>query len=133
MVSGMGFIHQSKAQAHVSGLYLSYNDYLNHKLNFATSDSKSTQIYFHEFIGWNNVTVMCDGKKQNFAKREIFGYHNYNTDYRYFENKAYQIVDTAGFCIYSTEKLVQQGKGPKASRLFFQYQAQRCHTTANPG
>ena len=105
----------------MQGLYLSYNDYVNHKLSFTTGtgDTKATQIYFHEFIDWKTVTVMVDGKKKSFVKAEIYGYHNYNNDYRYFENRAYQIMDTTGFCIYSNEKLVQQGKGRRATRVYY--------------
>jgi hypothetical protein len=102
-----------------SGLYLTYNDYLNHKLSYTTDGTKG-RINIHEFIGMNNVTVTGNGKKQQIAKSSLFGYHDSNNnDYRFFGNKAYQIVDTTGFYIYSYDRLAQQGKGPKPMRTYY--------------
>ena len=116
-----GFIEKSNAQK-LNGLYLTYSDYLQHKLSY-TSDPASTngnKIYIHEFIGRANVTVISNGKKIVLPKNEIFGYHDAgNNDYRFNDNKAYQIIDTTGFFIYSYDKLVQQGKGPKPTRVYF--------------
>ena len=117
-----GFIEKSSARKQSCGLYLTYNDYLHHKLSY-TADPASTggtKIFIHEFIGRNNVTVISDGKKLVLPKSEIYGYHDsYNNDYRFHDNKAYQIIDTTGFYIYSYDKLVQQGKGPRPTRVYY--------------
>ena len=117
-----GFIQQSNAQTQSSGLYLTYNDYLHHTLSYATEpgNPKGNKIFIHEFLGRDKVTVISNGIKKVFAKSEIFGYHDAaNNDYRFFDNKAYQIIDTTGFYIYSYDKLVQQGKGPKPTRIYY--------------
>jgi len=121
MLLTFGFIHTSNAQQQSSGLYLTYDDYLHHKLSYAADppNLQGSKIYIHEFIGRNNITVISSGKKIILPKSSVFGYHAYNNDYRFFDNKAYQIIDTAGFYIYSYDKLVQQGKGPKETRVYF--------------
>lgn len=104
-----GFIQQSNAQKQSNGLYLTYNDYLNHKLSYVSS-----KIYTHEFLEGKTVAVISNGQKQVFEKSNVFGYRDdAGNDYRFYSNKAYQIVDTAEFCIYKSDRLVQQGKGPK--------------------
>jgi hypothetical protein len=50
----------------------------------------------------------------------LFGYHDsYGNDYRFYENKAFQVIDTTAFYIYSYDKLIQQGKGPKPTRVYY--------------
>lgn len=115
IVMTFGLIQTSNAQKQSSGLYLTYADYLNHKLSY-TAD----KITIHEFIGMKNVTVISNGKKIIIPKSQLFGYHDSNNnDYRFNDDKAYQIIDTTGFYIYSYDKLVQQGKGPKPTRIYF--------------
>jgi hypothetical protein len=122
IITIFGFIQKSNAQKQSSGLYLTFNDYLHHKLSYITypNDPQGNKIFIHEFIGRSKVIVINNGKKQVFAKSEIFGYHDsYNNDYRFYDNKAYQIIDTTRFCIYSFEKLIQEGKGPKPTRVYY--------------
>lgn len=119
-VLAIAFIPTSQAQTS-KGLYLTYGDYLNHNLSYQTDpgNPKKNMIYIHEFIGQNNVTVVRDGKKQSISKNDLFGYHDNNNDYRFYGSKAYQIIDTTGFYIYSFDKLVQQGKGPRPTRVYY--------------
>lgn len=118
-----GLIQQSNAQKQLKGLYLTSNDYLNHKLSYsADADNPSKNIInIHEFIGKKSVTVITNGKKQLISKSEIFGYHDNNHDYRFYNNLAYQIDDTTGFYIYSHEKLASQmpGKGPRPTKVSY--------------
>jgi hypothetical protein len=117
-----GFIHGSNAQQQSKGLYLTYNDYINHKLSYTANPKQpnGNKILIHEFMGVGHVTVISNGKKTNMEKSGLFGYHdNYGNDYRFFDNKAYQIIDTSEFCIYSYDRLVQEGKGPKAERQYY--------------
>jgi hypothetical protein len=121
IIMTFGFIQKSDAQKQ-SGLYLTYNDYLNHKLSYTTdpANPNGNKIYIHEFLGRNNVTVISNGKKNEFEKSKIFGYSdNTGNDYRFCDDKAYQIIDTTEFCIYSFDKLIQQGKGPKPTRVYY--------------
>jgi hypothetical protein len=115
IIMTFGFIQQSNAQKQSKGLYLTYSDYLSHKLSY-TNDP----IFTHEFLEGSNVTVTSNGQKHDFEKSKLFGYHdNDNNDYRFYDNKAYQIIDTTEFYIYSYDKLIQQGKGPKPTKVYY--------------
>jgi hypothetical protein len=104
-----------KAQS-TTGVYLNENDYKDHKLTYASNTDK---IQLNEFLGGNTITVTNDGKKVSLAKSEIFGYRLANQDYRFYNNVAYKIIDTAGFTLYSREKLTQQAKGYKPTEQYF--------------
>lgn len=122
MIMVLGFIQKSNAQNAACGLYLTYDDYRTHTLRYATEpgSGKGNRINIHEFIGQNKITVISNGKKQVFAKSDVFGYHDgYNNDYRFYNNKAYQIIDTSGFYIYGYDRLAQQGKGPRPTRTYY--------------
>jgi len=113
------FATRSFAQDKATGLYLTAEDYVNHKLSFETNGTDATHITLNEFLDGSKVTVWHDGKKQVFVKNEIFGYHTSNSDYRFFNNVGYKIIDTKDFYIYSHPKLVQQGKGEKLADSFY--------------
>jgi len=122
----LGFTTKSNAQKQSNGLYLTYSDYVNHKLSYG-SVVKGDKIAIHDFLEGNTVTVISNGNKQTIAKNEVFGYRENNHDYRFQDNKAYRIVDTTGgFYLYSHDKLTQQGKGPKlVSMVYFSTQADK--------
>jgi hypothetical protein len=113
------FATQSFAQDKATGLYLTAEDYVNHKLSFETTGADANHITLNEFLDGSKVTVWHDGKKHTFVKNEIFGYHTSNSDYRFFNNVGYRIIDTKDFYIYSHPKLVQQGKGQKLDDSFY--------------
>jgi hypothetical protein len=113
------FVYRSSAEGQKIGLYLTQQDYLNHKLSYETDGTNGTQIRLHSFFGSYEVVVIQDGKKQVFSKDKIFGYRLDGQDYRYFNHSAYRIVDTTGFYLYAYYKLDQQGKGPKQVEQFY--------------
>ena len=120
-----GFTIKSNAQKQSNGLYLSYNDYLNHKLSYS-SVVKGDKITIHDFLEGNTVTVISNGAKQMIAKKELFGYRENNHDYRFQDNKSYLIIDTAGFYLYSHDKLTQQAKGAKpVTTIYFSTKADK--------
>ena len=107
------------AKSAKTGLYLTLDDYLNHKLSYVADGTTPNKIHLKNFFEGSNVVVFHDGKKQVFAKNEIFGYQLNDQDYRYYNNTAYKIMDRNGFFIYSSTKLVQQGKGPKPTQFYY--------------
>lgn len=113
IIMTLGFIKNSPAQTQSSGLYLTYNDFVNHKLSYGSDEAHKNKIVLHNFLEGSNVTLISNGKKQTFAKSEIFGYRENNRDYRFQNNKAFEIVDTEGFYLYKHDKLVQGTKGLK--------------------
>lgn len=106
----------SKAQ-NTNGIYLTENDYKAHKLSYALGANDKLQL--NTFLGGKNISVVNDGKKVKLAKSDIFGYRLGSQDYRFFNNDAYQIIDTAGFTLYSREKLAQHTKGYQPAVRYF--------------
>jgi len=121
IIIAFGFIKNSSASPKSSGLYLTFNDFVNHKLSYVSdpSGTQNNKIIYHEFLGGGKVTVVNNGKKLVLSKDQVFGYSNGNQDYRFYGNKAYRIVDTNGFYLYSADKLVQQTKGMKPVKTFY--------------
>ncbi|MHB8206075.1 hypothetical protein, partial [Mucilaginibacter sp.] len=113
------FTQKTIAQSTVSGLYLTAEDYTNHKLSYETNGHDGNAIGLNEFLGSGKITVLFNGKKQSIYKSAVYGYHTNNQDYRYFNNEPYRIVDTKDFYMYSASKLVQQGKGPKSVEAYY--------------
>jgi len=110
---------KSVAGTHTIGLYLTSEDYSNHKLSFETDGSNGNGIKLNGFFESGNVVVTYNGKKQVLSKNELFGYRANGQDYRYFNNTAYKILDTKDFYIYSAPKLVQEGKGSKPVDAYY--------------
>jgi hypothetical protein len=101
------------------GLYLTAEDFLNHKLSYESDGSDGNKIQLHEVFGSYKVVVIQNGKRQVLSKSSIFGYRSNGQDYRYFNNSAFRIIDTQGFYIYGYCKLVPAGKGLKQAELFY--------------
>lgn len=110
---------QTASAAQKIGLYLTAEDFLNHKLSYESDGSKGTKIQLRAVFGSHKVVVIQNGKKQFLSKSEIFGYRKGDQDYRYFNNSAYHIIDMQGFYIYGNCKLVPAGKGPKDADFFY--------------
>jgi len=112
------FIQNSFAKQKI-GLYLTAEDYANHKLSYESDGTDGNKILLHATFGSYKVVVVQNGKKHLFSKNEIFGYRKNDQDYRYFNNEAYRIIDTQGFYIYGYCKLIPAGKGLKDAEFFF--------------
>jgi len=110
---------KSIASGSVTGLYLTAEDYVHHKLSFSTNGSDKNHIRLNEFLQSAKVVVMYNGKKQTFLKSRLFGYSRDNQDYRYFNNIAYRIIDTRDFLIYSAPRLKQQAKWSKPENEYY--------------
>ena len=113
------FVQTSFAKTQKIGLYLTSEDFLNHKLSYESDGSNGNKIQLRAVFGGHKIIVIQNGKKQLFSKSEIFGYRNDGQDFRYFNNNAYRIIDTQGFYIYGYCKLIPAGKGLKDSEFFY--------------
>jgi len=110
------FIQTVAAKGQTIGLYLTRQDYLEHKLSYNTGSDK---IKVSGLFGTNSVVLIRDGKKQVFAKSAIFGYSEDGEDFRFFNNAEYRILSSKGLFIYTHTTLVQQGKGPKPTDVYY--------------
>ncbi|WP_461450349.1 hypothetical protein [Mucilaginibacter sp.] len=114
-----GFAQKTLAQEKTCGLYLTADDYHNHKLSYKTTGNDGNSIQLNEFLGSHKVVVVYNGKKEVIYKSAIYGYRYNKTDYRYFNNNPYKIIDDKDFYLYSAPKLVQWGKSPKSIDAFY--------------
>ena len=112
------FAQKTLAQSTVCGLYLTAEDYHNQKLSFKTGVGGNS-IKFNEFLGSGKIIVVYNGKKQTFYKSAIYGYRSNSCDYRYFNNVAYKVIDDKDFYLYSSPKMVQQGKWSKSVDSYY--------------
>jgi hypothetical protein len=113
------FFQKTMAGTQTTGLYLTSDDFINHKLSYKTNGSNGSKIKLNGFFESGKVVVTYNGKEQIFSKNEIFGYRSNGQDYRFFNNTAYKILDTKDFYIYSSPKLIQEGKGPKQVETYY--------------
>jgi hypothetical protein len=107
----------SMAQQVTSGVYLTEKDYRSHQISYVLNRNDKMQL--NEFLNGKHISLTYQGKKMELAKKEIFGYRLNRMDFRLFQNEAYRIIDTAGFMLYSREKLTQQIKGYKPVTRYF--------------
>lgn len=114
----IGFTQNTFAKSKI-GLYLTAEDYVNHKLSYESDGSNGNKILLHAVFGSYKVVVIQNGKRQTFSKADIFGYRLNDQDYRYFNKSAYRIIDTKGFYIYGYCKLIPEGKGLKDSEFYY--------------
>jgi hypothetical protein len=129
----LGSIGISAGQTQSKGLYLTYKDYLDHKLSYSESPASpnGNKISINEFLGSGSVTVTGEGKKMSFEKSKLFGYHDSDgSDYRFHDGKSYKITDTMGFFLYTHQTLVQQGKRPAPTLNY--YFSKKCNSALFP-
>jgi len=119
VLTGMNQLAGAQTPNQIRGLYLTYDDYVHHKLSYS-----GDKVNLHEFLGQGSIVIVSNGKKTILSKQQVYGYHNNGADYRYFNKVAYQVLDTRGFYLYSLDKLTQVGKGPKpVQALYFSTKA----------
>jgi hypothetical protein len=107
----------AKAQNANTGIYLTEQDYKSNKLTYVLKDHDKLRL--NEFLEGKNISLTYQGKRVTLSKSEIFGCRQDNHDFRFYHNQAYKILDTAGFLLYSREKLTQGTKGNKPVEKYF--------------
>jgi len=100
-----------------AGIYLTAQDYKAGKLSYVPEAGEKLKL--HEFLGGSFISVNAGGKKVKLSKSDVFGYRNGGKDYRFYQNEAYEIIDTAGFPLYAHVQLVPQGKGYARAETYF--------------
>jgi len=103
------------------GIYASPADFVSNKLSYAADCSGGNcRIRLHELFGSPTVDLICNGKKQEFARDKVYGYRDCkDADYRFSGQSTYRILDTAGFYLYSVNKLVQGEKIARPETLYY--------------
>lgn len=96
-----------------SGIYMTYSDYLAKKLNLEVNFTKEkNKMRTHDFTKKTHFEVIHKGKKYSFQKNEIYGIRDSKgEDFRFFNNRKYQIADTGVVYIYKCiETILGNGK-----------------------
>lgn len=107
-----------------SGVYLTADDFKTGKLSYILTHKDKLQL--NAFFGGKKVGLIYQGKKIKLYKSEIFGYRLNNEVFRFVNNKAYRILDTTGFILYSCPQLTQQAKGNvPVERYYFSLNAKQ--------
>jgi hypothetical protein len=100
-----------------AGIYLTVQDYKAGKLSYIPE--AGAKLKLNEFLGGSHISLVTGGKKIRLSKSEIFGYRDGGKDYRLYKNEAYQVLDTAGFTLYSHVQMMPQGKGYAQVEKYF--------------
>lgn len=100
-----------------TGIYLTVQDYKASKLSYVPEAGKKLKL--HEFLGGNRISVNAGSKRISLLKSDVFGYRDGGKDYRFYQNEAYEILDTAGFQLYAHVQLIPQGKGYVRAETYF--------------
>lgn len=107
----------AKAQSS-SGIYLSADDFVNHKLSY-TTEAEAGRIRFNGLFDWSTVKINQDGSPIYLHKNKIFGYRLKGVDYRYFKNTAYKIIAEKGIYMYAAYQLEPNTRGVKRVEDFY--------------
>ncbi|HEY6899003.1 MAG TPA: hypothetical protein VI233_00110 [Puia sp.] len=99
-------------------LYLNPEEYTRHSPS-VTFDCPN-QLRLNSFFGGSTLRLTVNGEKRRFAKDTLYGYRDcQGIDYRFYQKAAYQIIDTAGFYVYSYTRLVQGEKIARPATTYF--------------
>lgn len=99
-----------------NGVYLTAQDYQSKRINYPLDADK---LQLNAFFEGKTIAFTSAGKRYKLNKADVFGYRLNGKDYRFFNRKAYAIVDTTGFYLYSRPELVQHYKGYVSADQYF--------------
>ena len=104
-----------------TGVYLNPDDFTHSRLSHAADCAGGNcTIRLHALFNSTTLDLVCNGKKQVFSKDTIYGYRDcQKNDFRLYINSSYQILDTAGFYLYSINKLVQGDKIARPQTVYY--------------
>jgi hypothetical protein len=104
-----------------SGLYMTASDFTGRKLSYAIDVTKETHtIRADKLFGQSTVDIIHEGKKYSFEKKNVFGYRDvHNKDFRFFNNKEYEILDGTFFYLYQYHTYVSNGKTQVQKPAYF--------------
>lgn len=108
-----------------SGVYMNFANYEAQKLNLDVDFTKEKhKIRIHDFFNKSVIDVIHQGKKYTFAKKDIYGIRDGNgKDYRFFENKEFEILAADTIYLYMTQEIQLSGsiKNQKSKTIITYY------------
>ena len=108
-------------QSEKSGVYLTFNDYLNNKLSYEI-DCKTEKhvIRFNMFLNTPYITVIHNGQKINLSKDSIYGVISCNEPLLRFQNKEhYHLVEKGPVWIFFKNEKKSQNKTLDTEKKYY--------------
>lgn len=104
-----------------SGVYLTFNDYLNNKLSYEINcKTEKHTIRLNEFLNQPHITVIHNKQKIKLNKDSIFGFVSCDEPFARFQNKEhYYLAEKGVIWIFYEEEPVQQSKGFKLEKRYY--------------
>lgn len=95
------------------GLYMTAADFTQQKLTYEIScGNAGDKIRTHAFFASSSGYIWSGGEKHAFDKNKVYGYRDCTQkNFRFYQQEAYLIVDTANFYIYYQYRNVENVKG----------------------
>jgi len=105
----------------ITGIYVNEDDYINHKLSYTCACSATQDfIKLNDFLPSSQINIKQRDKKFTLLKKNVFGYQACNNkNFRFYNNKMYEIIDTAGFYLYSSLEADNSRKAAFAVKKYF--------------
>ena len=104
-----------------SGVYLSFNDYLNNKLSYEINcKTEKHTIRLNDFLNQSYITVIHHDKKIKLQKDSIYGFISCDEPLVRFQNKEHYYLAEQGFVwIFFKEVPIAQNKGFKLEKQYY--------------
>ena len=95
-----------------SGIYLTAADYQNRRLTSESDcNAPGHKVELHDVLRKPFIDVTHDGETRQFLKSEVYGFRTCDgREFRFVDNKEYQILEALGLSIYSVDLPAREGK-----------------------
>ncbi|MFD1470270.1 hypothetical protein ACFQ48_18735 [Hymenobacter caeli] len=109
-----------------SGVYRSAKDFQQGKMFLQVNcQTEVHRIELHEFSNKSFINVIHEGKKNTLQKSEIFGVRDCGGhDFRFFQNKDYQLLENLGLVIYQKTAVNPVGGEELGKQMDFYFSTQ---------
>ena len=106
-----------------SGIYMTASAYQSGVLTAeGRCDSKGHELELHDVLNKTYIHVTHGSETRRYEKRDIFGFRSCEgLDYRFVENREYQILEAKGIYIYLVKVRMPNAPGARASWLKSEY------------
>ena len=104
-----------------SGVYLTADDYQNHRISFeGQCGSSDHNLELHDVLHKSYIHVKHDSKKKRYEKNNLFGFQSCDgRDFRFASNLEYQILEPKELYIYVHESWVSRGRSSQVVQNYY--------------
>jgi len=104
-----------------SGVYITKEDFKNNRLTEETDCQNDKETFKkHDFFSKARFTVMRNGKKTTYLKKDIYAYRDCeNSVFRFYNNQEYEIKEANTIYIYSVRQVIVAEDETDNNPLFY--------------